>query len=248
MLKSSREIILSRLPAPSTEPEGDDAASKRHGGAGLDTLSSSGLQPSAAHPTSTDNRLVERFLEQIELVDGRGATVGSREEAASYIAPLVKDEGITKALVARTPLLIEDLGIPQLFSSLGVEVVADLDSFDPHRAAQCDIGVTEAAYGIAETGTVVALSAIDEPRSCSLIPPCHLCFLRSTNIAGSLEEFLTTLYKSGYTGGYDSILTSCVTLITGPSRTADIELRLTLGVHGPRSVHVLVWEEGTARP
>jgi L-lactate dehydrogenase complex protein LldG len=90
--------------------------------------------------------------------------------------------------------------------------------------------ISHAAYGLADTGSVVLLSS-DEPRSRSLLPWRHVTVVRAESIVGGLEELFEAL-------GTD--LPSSVAIITGPSRSADIEQKLAVGVHGPGEVHVVI--------
>jgi L-lactate dehydrogenase complex protein LldG len=90
---------------------------------------------------------------------------------------------------------------------------------------------SEAAYGLADTGSVVLLASPEEPRARSLLPEVHVSLLREDRILPGLEELFAAL-------GPD--LPSGVAIVTGPSRSADIEQRLAVGVHGPREVHVVL--------
>jgi len=100
--------------------------------------------------------------------------------------------------------------------------------------ARCALGITLADLAVAETGTVVQLSRPWRPRSISLLPPCHLVILPEDRIVGSFEDLFSAAEAeiAGDPGW--------MTLITGPSRTADIEKVLTVGVHGPGRVAVVV--------
>lgn len=91
--------------------------------------------------------------------------------------------------------------------------------------------VSEASYGLADTGSVVLLSSSEEPRARSLLPAVHVSLLREDRILPGLPELFEAL-------GGD--LPSSVAIVTGPSRSADIEQRLVVGVHGPGEVHVVL--------
>lgn len=95
--------------------------------------------------------------------------------------------------------------------------------------------MSHAVYGVAETGSVVLAAAPDEPRSASLFPEIHLTLLESDRILPGLDELFAAVGDS---------LPSSLALVSGPSRSADIELILALGVHGPREVHVAVIDPG----
>lgn len=94
-----------------------------------------------------------------------------------------------------------------------------------------DLGVTAAQWAIAETGTLVLDMAQERHRLASLLPPVHIALLPHARILANLGEALKTIGRP---------LPPTITFVTGPSRTADIELQLVVGVHGPRELHVVV--------
>ena len=98
-----------------------------------------------------------------------------------------------------------------------------------------DVGITSAQAGIAETGTLVLDSSVERNRLVSLVPPVHIAILDASKIFLTLGETLAALHNG-------SELSPAITFITGPSRTADIELTLTLGVHGPQELYVIINE------
>jgi L-lactate dehydrogenase complex protein LldG len=104
-----------------------------------------------------------------------------------------------------------------------------------HDIFQFDVGVSNAQAGIAETGTLVLDSACERHRLVSLVPPVHIAIVNASAIVETLGEALAWLRK-------DKEISPAITFITGPSRTADIELTLTIGVHGPQELYVIVNE------
>jgi len=96
-----------------------------------------------------------------------------------------------------------------------------------------EVGVTAAQAGIAETGTLVLDSSVERNRLVSLVPPVHIAILDASRIYPTLSETLNALHSGAE-------LSPAITFITGPSRTADIELTLAIGVHGPQELHVIV--------
>ena len=96
-----------------------------------------------------------------------------------------------------------------------------------------DVGITTAQAAIAETGTLVLDSSVERNRLLSLVPPVHVALLDASRIYPTLGETLAML-QSG-----DEI-SPAITFITGPSRTADIELTLAIGVHGPQELYVII--------
>jgi L-lactate dehydrogenase complex protein LldG len=111
---------------------------------------------------------------------------------------------------------------------------AEAAGFHVHRGAAPKIEgaeMSEAAYGLAETGSVVLAAAPDEPRARSLLPEVHISLLREDRILPGLPELFEAL---------GSDLPSALAIVTGPSRSADIEQSMTVGVHGPGEVHVVL--------
>jgi L-lactate dehydrogenase complex protein LldG len=92
-------------------------------------------------------------------------------------------------------------------------------------------GVSTALYGLADTGSVVLAASADEPRARSLLPEVHVTLLREDRILPGLDELFAALGKD---------LPSALAIVTGPSRSADIEPKLVIGVHGPGEVHVVL--------
>jgi L-lactate utilization protein LutC len=103
----------------------------------------------------------------------------------------------------------------------------------PNDIFSYDVGISTAQAAIAETGTLVLDSADERHRLVSLIPPVHIAIVDASRICETLGEALALLRQ-------DKELSRAVTFVTGPSRTADIELTLTVGVHGPQELYVIV--------
>ena len=98
--------------------------------------------------------------------------------------------------------------------------------------------VSHALGGIAETGTLALVSGPDNPTSLNFLPDTHVVVVAAADIAGDLETVLARLPR-GAGGG---ALPRSINLVTGPSRSADIEQTLILGAHGPRRLHIVVVE------
>lgn len=96
-------------------------------------------------------------------------------------------------------------------------------------------GVSDALYGLADSGSVVLAASTQEPRSRSLLPDVHISYLAENRILPGLRELFEL---------EGSRLPSALAIVTGPSRSSDIEQKLTVGVHGPREEHVVVIAAG----
>lgn len=170
------------------------------------------------------SELVHRFSAELETLSG-GFTICIEEDLSQLILDVLDKEGITS-------LLAWDEGqFPDgLLESLRIKGVKISDQFDPQFKA----GISGAIAAIAETGTLVLPSGPGRAQFVSLTPQIHLAVVNASDIHPYLSQVLK----------FPEVLNaSSVTLISGPSRTADIEMSLTIGVHGPRQVHVFCVED-----
>jgi L-lactate dehydrogenase complex protein LldG len=100
---------------------------------------------------------------------------------------------------------------------------------------EIQVGLTGADFALADTGTLILVSGNSGGRCLSLAPPVHIALLPAERLLPSLDDFLALFPEE------DSLLSlgSAVTFISGASRTADIELKLVHGAHGPKELHVI---------
>jgi len=103
--------------------------------------------------------------------------------------------------------------------------------------AATEVGITSADYALADTGSLVIFTE-SQSRLLSLLPPCHIAVIESSRIVASLDD----VFRLRPMPGANS---SAMVVITGPSRTADIEMRLVRAVHGPGEIHVIIVEDVT---
>lgn len=165
----------------------------------------------------------ESFLKEVKKLSGVAQQL-SPVEIDSALKALVEEQNIRKATTWETPYL-KQLGVTEILNSLGVELVPP--NAGKHEMALCDLGVTEADYLLPETGTLVLRSSMLQPRAVSLLPRVHLAIVRPDMLRADLHQVFAEAKDLPY-----------LVFISGPSRTADIELTVTLGVHGPRNLYV----------
>jgi len=185
------------------------------------------LQPAIyepRHPESIDSEIA-CFLDEIKKLSGVGQKL-SPSDIDSALKALVAEQNIHKATVWETPHL-RQLGITEILNSLGVDLVSP--NANKHDMSFCDLGVTEADYLLPETGTLVLRSSAEKPRAVSLLPRVHLAIVRPEMLRADMHQ----VFAEAKDGNY-------LVFITGPSRTADIELTVTLGVHGPKNLYVWI--------
>jgi len=111
--------------------------------------------------------------------------------------------------------------------------------------ARADLGMSGVDYVIAETGTLVLMARAGQMRGVSLLPPVHVAVARASQVIATLADYLLLAQAAGTDP--QQYLTSCVSFVTGPSRTGDIELKLTVGVHGPGELHLVVLDDGNTK-
>lgn len=183
-----------------------------------------------------DGDLVERFVAEVNAVGGEAVVVTDVEAAGKELHRLLAEAGARSAVCWQHELL-ERIGLRQLLAAPGV-TVNDYDSLwklppeEQRRILlECGVGITSCDCAIAETGTLMVLSRPGQERVASLLPPMHVAIVERRQIVPDLIDAFDLLKPA---------LPSNVTFITGPSKTGDIELQLTTGVHGPGKWRVIV--------
>jgi L-lactate utilization protein LutC len=185
---------------------------------------------------------VARFAAELTAAGGTAYPVADRAAAVAAVLKLVGDRSARRALLGHGAF-IDTLDLAGALRSANVEVIAP-DGLTPAGCKEpffaADIGITGVDYLIAETGSVALLSRPGEPRSFSLLPPVHVAIAHHAQILPDLFDLFGRFAKKiGDSSGRPK-MPSCLSLITGPSKTGDIELRLVTGVHGPGEIHVIV--------
>lgn len=207
--------------------------------------------------TNFEIGLSDLFCRGIEAVGGRVAYARSNAQIETYLGPLLESSHSSVALSGSKAL--RELGVRQLLENRELRVLPGLNEFISAQSKQADdhengnlieqyerelleaqIGITSASYGIAATGTLVLISSVEQHRLISLLPPVHVCLVSQDRIIRNMGELLARVRQSFYLTGDPP---RDLTFITGPSCTADIEMTLTKGMHGPRELHVLIYGE-----
>lgn len=177
--------------------------------------------------------LTEQLITEIESVNTTVCRPNKPENIFNVILELIEDIHLNSFTIWDSKYL-KELKLKDSLKEKGLKLVT---AKSKTRLATADIGITEADYAIADTGTLVLLTDKEKPRGVSLVPPIHLAIVRPENIVSNINELFVIL-KNRFGSTQD--IKSCMTFITGPSRTADIELNLTLGVHGPKELYVVI--------
>jgi len=210
---SAREQILGNIRAANSALAGDKVPGPRS------------AETHGPLPDWPEERL-ERFVAKLESVSAEVTRVKSPQEAIQAIAGHLQKHDLPRRLVMSDQPLVQGLPWPE-------------DWEVTHRPARGDdvVSVTSAFAAIAETGSVVMLSSAKSPVTLNFLPDDHLVVMRESQVVDHLEDMWTLLRKQ------ESAMPRTVNIITGPSRTADVEQTIQLGAHGPRRLHVVLLAE-----
>ncbi len=183
-------------------------------------------EPRIRIPEVSREDRIARMLERVSALAGKTLHARSAGDAVEYVA--ARTAGQT-AVASNAPFL-RQIGVTEL---PGVQSGFTDERNLREACASAEIGITSADYALADTGTLVMMASPAEARLVSLLPPVHMAIVPAERILTGLDE-LFSLHP------LPASETSSMVLITGPSRTADIEQILVRGVHGPGEIHVVV--------
>ncbi|MBU3932192.1 MAG: lactate utilization protein C [Proteobacteria bacterium] len=185
-------------------------------------------------PTATSGaHLFSEFEDRAKAVSAEVFRVPTAADARETLIRLVEAAQVKKAVVVESPLQ-RAAGITEALRSRGVTVYTEPADIAAH-ADTADIGISGVEFGIAETGSVFQDGYAIATRLVTILTPLHVVFLPSANIVPGITEAFDIISRS-FDRGY-------IGFITGPSRTADIERVLTIGVHGPSRFAIIAVDE-----
>lgn len=164
------------------------------------------------------------FAEQFTKLQGKFVYCINQQELAFQLNSLVKKMDWQKVYCLEDDLL-KEAGL-QLSDRLVKTGLAD-----------CDVSITGCECLVARTGTIVMSSAQESGRSTSVYAPVHICIAYSNQLVYDVKDALQLVKEK-----YNNAIPSLITFATGPSRTADIEKTLVVGVHGPKEVYLFLVE------
>ncbi|MBB3230868.1 LutC/YkgG family protein [Halomonas stenophila] len=214
---SAREAILKRLrertDGPLEAPESDFAVMTGRGWTAQERL--------------------ERFERWIGSVHGEVIHVG-RDDWTEALAEVLRDKGVQRLALGREHPVAA--AAREALAGGDVELVAadrDIETWQREQFESVGAGLTSTGGGIAETGSLWLWPTPDEPRLLSLVPPIHIAVLDAESLEDTLHDVMA---RHDWAAG----MPTNALLVSGPSKTADIEQTLAYGVHGPRELVVLV--------
>ena len=221
---SARETILNRI---RDNLGRDDAAA----GAVAERLEGRKAGPRPQRSQLPRAEQVDLFAEMAEEVDATVVRVEGAEAILEAIADYLSAHNLPARLVIAPDGRLDEIPWaerPTLEVRRGIADEADA------------VSVTPAFAGIAETGTVMAISGKETPTTLNFLPENHVVILRESEIVGTYEDGWQRLREQTAKSGDVTSMPRTVNFITGPSRTADIAMTLYLGAHGPRRLHIIL--------
>ncbi len=216
-MSTAREDILGAIRRAQRRNQPVDPAADR-----------AGPHPIPARASGQGAALVADFVSQAEQAGASVIHVADQSTVPAEVATYLYREGLGSDIVIAPHPMFEDMpwrDAPRLTLRRG-----------PARAADT-VGVTPAAAGIAETGTLLVHSGATLPNTLYFLPETHIAVLWAADIVGGYEHAWDRMQDAVPDAEWPP---RTVTLITGPSRTSDIEKTLQIGVHGPRRLHIVV--------
>ena len=182
----------------------------------------------------TQKERIELFMENWRKVGGEAVHVATMEEAEAYISNVIQ------TMEARYLLCFDQ---PELKEMNWAGIEAEVTFWNPDsqeellaKAAGTDIGIGVVDYAIAHTGTILAMSSGSKGRAISLLPTAFMAVIKAETIKTRMGEVLKEVHGFNEAGE----MPAGAHFVTGPSRSADIENDLTIGVHGPGVMYAVI--------
>jgi L-lactate dehydrogenase complex protein LldG len=246
---NARDAILARLDRALTQPE------KLFRDLGADAVTEPAVPTAVTKARGGKTALAEQFGANLEAVLGSYEIVESAAHVAASLVrgidqwkasqPHLENRPNTIDVLSWTPA---EIPVPDLEPRLRASGISLLVPDDLHvdecrnDAAVCTVGLTGADAAFASTGTVALASGPGKSRAASLLPSLHLVIVPVSRIYPTFEAWLRALREEGRLPEF-WIRARQIAFVTGPSKSADIELNLTLGVHGPGQIHAIVFDD-----
>jgi L-lactate dehydrogenase complex protein LldG len=177
----------------------------------------------------SDIGLADLFVQRASAMKMIATTIGV-DELLGEIAKFLRERRCSRVMLSDTALLTR-LGAVDYLKENGFDA-RRWSEITPDEAYDFDAGVTDVDYAVAESGSLVIRHRPEHGRLISLVPFVHVAVVEPKNFLPDLIDLFERLAKDGVGGG--------VTMISGPSKTADIEMNVVTGVHGPNVVRTFV--------
>jgi L-lactate utilization protein LutC len=185
--------------------------------------------------------LIKRFAESLVTAGGNFYRASDAEDAASLALKIAQERNVQSVVAWQHPIIETACAALQ---GAGMTIMTSIVNEHQTRetlrqaSATAELGLTSCDYALAETGSLLLIGNAQQGRLTSLLPITHVAIITPTQLVPTLTDALKLLRHARLNG--DGRLPSNVSLHTGPSKTADIEVVITKGVHGPKEVHVIL--------
>jgi L-lactate utilization protein LutC len=178
--------------------------------------------------------MIEIFQKEIESLGGRGYVASDSADVPNIIADIATHSNSKRAVIQASMIQDEDQ-IAKELESRGINVTK-LPASSSHieTLSKADLAITRADMAVAHSGTLIIKTSEDQDRLMSCFPRIHVAIVSASKIVANLSDAVPYLREH-----LSKDETCTISLISGPSRTADIEMKQVLGVHGPHEVHVI---------
>lgn len=194
------------------------------------------------HPQSIPSNLVmtsraeivDTFVEKAKAVSSTICRVNSETDVPGAVADYLRENNLPQDITMAPESWLESLNWEE-------DQLLNIRRGNPENEDM--VGLTPAFTAIAETGTLVIASGAQCPSTLNFMPDYHLVALRASQICGDLEDAFDRLRQTYAKNGKHFVMPRTLNMITGPSRTGDIELTIHLGAHGPRSLHIILIDD-----
>lgn len=222
---SGRSVILSKI-RKNVQNLDDPVRDARV----ADRLSRSpaGLIPARAR--KPQDKQVDLFCEQADKVQATITRIKKVEDLPTALAEYLRSRNLPKKV---------RMGNAPLLGQAGWEKMSDLEVSKGPSDGGDSVGLSQAFAGVAETGTLMLESGGDNPTTLNFLPETHCVVIRAADISGDYETAWAAIREKHGKGN----MPRTVNMITGPSRSGDIEQTILLGAHGPRALQIFVVEE-----
>ncbi|KXF80569.1 LutC/YkgG family protein [Enterovibrio coralii] len=161
-------------------------------------------------------------------------------DLAKDVATFINAEGFRQVLAGKSNPLADALASACEHTQIHV-YDQTIDTFKHALFNDIEAGITFVGAGIADTGTLATVTGEQEPRALSLVPPTHIAIIRESAIVSHFSELMTTPFWKQ--AGWETTPPTNLLLISGPSKTADIQQTLAYGAHGPKRLIVFIVKE-----
>ena len=220
---TARTAVLTRLRAALLVPS-DDATRTTAVAARLKSAPNGVIPARAQLPAKAQ---VDLFIAMAEKFAATIARVNSSADVPLAVSDYLRSKNLSsRAVMGTDPRLVAMPWAQQ----------KNLELKSGSSDGSDETGISHAFGAVAETGTLVLTSGADNPTTLNFLPENHIVVLNASSIKGDLETIMADLRKAYGKG----MMPRTVNLITGPSRSGDIEQKILLGAHGPRALHVIV--------